>query len=75
MRKQLVKTDAEWNMFADYYKIYQEFYEPEDNDKYWEMLIAEANIFCKKYNTRYARDIMNAYIDSRERIYKNLKKP
>lgn len=75
MRKQLVKTDAEWNMFADYYKIYQEFYEPEDNDKYWEMLIAEASIFCKEYNTRYARDIMNAYIDSRERIYKNLKKP
>ena len=75
MRKQLVKADAEWNMFADYYKIYQEFYEPEDNDKYWEMLIAEASIFCKKYNTRYARDIMNAYIDSRERIYKNLKKP
>lgn len=35
MRKKLEKQDKEWQMFADYYKIYQDFYEPEDNEKYW----------------------------------------
>ena len=74
MRKQLTKQDAEWQMFADYYKIYQDFYTPEDSDEYWKSLVAEADKFYKKYNTQYAKSIILAYVESRSKIYKKKKK-
>ena len=70
MRKQLTKADAEFQMFTDYYKIYQDFYEPEDNDAYWESLIRAVDTFYKKYNTKFAKDLALAYLNSREELYK-----
>ena len=51
MRKKLNKTDEEFQMFADYYKLYQDFYVPEEGDTYWQSLISEADAFLKKYKT------------------------
>ena len=51
MRKQLTKADAEFQMFTDYYKIYQGFYEPEDDDNYWQGLIRAVDTFYKKYKS------------------------
>lgn len=70
MRKQLTKADAEFQMFSDYYKIYQDFYVPEDNDAYWESLIHSVDEFYKKYNTKFAMDLALAYLNSREELYK-----
>ena len=70
MRKQLTKTDAEFQMFSDYYKIYQDFYEPEDNDNYWDELAHAVNGFYNKYNTKLAKDLALAYLNSREELYK-----
>lgn len=70
MRKQLTKADAEFQMFSDYYKIYQDFYEPEDNDNYWQELIRAVDEFYKKYKTKLAKDLAIAYMNSREAIYK-----
>ena len=69
MRKKLEKQDKEWQMFADYYKIYQDFYEPEDNDKYWEALMAASCEFANKYNTEFAQNIIIEYMESRNRIF------
>ena len=70
MRKQLTKADAEFQMFTDYYKIYQDFYEPEDNDEYWDALIHAVDEFHKKYKTKFAKDLVLAYLNSREELYK-----
>ena len=70
MRKQLTKADAEFQMFADYYKMYQDFYDPEDNDNYWQELIRAVDEFYKKYKTKLAKDLAIAYINSREDVYK-----
>lgn len=70
MRKQLTKQDADFQMFADYYKIYQDFYIPEERDGYWQELIKVADEFFKKYPSEYAKDLMVAYMDSRERLYR-----
>lgn len=70
MRKQLTKADAEFQMFSDYYKIYQDFYVPEDNDAYWESLIRAVDEFHKKYKTKLAKDLALAYLNSREELYK-----
>jgi len=72
MRKKLEKQDKEWQMFSDYYKIYQDFYVPEDNDEYWNTLIDVSCKFANKYNTQFARNIIIEYIESRNRLL-NLK--
>ena len=70
MRKQLARADEEFQMFADYYKIYQDFYVPEDNDTYWEELMRTCDEFSKKYNTKFARELIFAYMISREDAFK-----
>ena len=75
MRKKLTKTDIDFQMFSDYYKIYQDFYIPEKGNDYWQSLISEADAFLAKYKTKYAEDLITAYLDSRQRMYKDLKMP
>ena len=70
MRKQLIKTDVEFKMFTDFYKIYQDFYRPEDNDEYWKGLIKAIEDFCEEYPTPFAEDIAVAYMNSREQAYR-----
>lgn len=70
MRKQLTKADADFQMFSDYYKIYQDFYVPEDNDSYWQGLARAVDEFYEKYKTKLAKDLAIAYLDSREEFYK-----
>lgn len=70
MRKKLTKADAEFQMFSDYYKIYQDFYVPEDNDSYWQGLVRAVDEFYEKYKTKLAKDLAIAYLDSREEFYK-----
>lgn len=73
MKKKLTKADTDFQMFSDYYKIYQDFYIPEKGDAYWQGLIAEADAFLEKYKTKYAEDLITAYLDSRQRMYRSLK--
>lgn len=70
MRKQLTKADAEFQMFSDFYKMYQDFYIPEDSDEYWEQLADAVEAFCKKYASKFAKELAFDYIDSREAIYR-----
>lgn len=70
MRKQLTKADADFQMFSDYYKIYQDFYVPEDNDGYWLALVRAVDEFYEKYKTKLAKDLALAYLNSREELYK-----
>lgn len=70
MRKKLTKADADFQMFSDYYKIYQDFYVPEDNDSYWQGLVRAVDEFYEKYKTKLAKDLAIAYLDSREEFYK-----
>ena len=70
MRKKLTKADADFQMFSDYYKIYQDFYVPEDNDSYWQELVRAVDEFYEKYKTKLAKDLAIAYLDSREEFYK-----
>ena len=70
MRKQMTKDDMDWQMFADYYKIYQDFYIPEASEKYWQELAEVSAKFANKYKTKYAFDLMALYLDSRELMFK-----
>lgn len=69
MRKQLTKTDTDFKMFSDFYKIYQDFYYTESNDEYWQRLVNAIETFCKEYTTPFATDLAIAYMNSREKAY------
>ena len=69
MRKQLTKTDVEFKMFTDFYKIFQDFYITESNEEYWQGLVKAIEDFCKEYPMSFAQDIAVAYMNSRERLY------
>lgn len=47
--KKFIKGSLEWQMFADYWGICQKFWEPEEEDEYWEALTASAGEFSEKY--------------------------
>ena len=75
MRRDLKKGDLEYDLFNDYWQICKQYNIPEDSDEYWQSLINTGDEFCKKYNSKYASDVMLAFITSREDIFKGLKKP
>ena len=60
--KKLTKADIEWQMFMEYWALFQEYYFPENTDSYWENLVQKANAFAKKYNTEYAKDMALALL-------------
>lgn len=70
MRKQLTKTDVEFKMFSDYYKIYQDFYYTESNEEYWQGLVKAIEDFCKEHPTPFAEALAVAYMNSREQAYR-----
>lgn len=39
MKKTIKKTDEEFSILQEFWKILQDFYEPEDNDEYWNKLL------------------------------------
>ena len=49
MRKRIEKTDFEWELFKDVYKLYEDFRIPERTNEYWESLVAAGNELAKKY--------------------------
>ena len=70
MKKRLDKTTIEFQMFADYWKIVQDFYEPEDDESYWSKLIKETNEFYNKYKTDFAKALIMAFDNEIERKWK-----
>ena len=74
MRKELKKGDMEYDLFNDFWKIIKEYNIPEDTDEYWTGLIDASNEFAKKYNCKFAHDIIIAFSESRDDMLKSLKK-
>ena len=74
MKKELKKGDTEYEIFNDYWKIVKEYNIPEDDDEYWKSLVSAGDEFCKKYDSQYARDLVLAFMASRENMWKSFKK-
>lgn len=63
--KRIKQGDVEWQMFKDYWILVQQFWEPENNDEYWEQLNKAADEFHFKYpNEILARKIAGAFVES-----------
>lgn len=75
--KRFEKGSEEWQMFREYWALCQQFWEPEDNDEYWEKVIEATGEFHKKYkdnNDLFAKKIALAFIDTIEEKSKQKQK-
>ena len=62
-----VKGTEDWQLLVDYWYLCQTYWEPEDNDRYWEDLVNAAERFYRKYNTSFARALAAALVGEAER--------
>lgn len=71
--KKLPRGTPEFEMFGEFYNLFQEFYETEDTDEWWTALIQEEEKFWKKYKNTIGRDLANALINYHERKAKEMR--
>lgn len=63
--KKFLKGSEEWLMFMDFWKLCQEYWEPEDSQEYWKEMSKAAMAFDEKYQAfPIANMIALGFIDS-----------
>ncbi|MDE7445824.1 MAG: hypothetical protein K2N15_09020 [Lachnospiraceae bacterium] len=60
------KGSEEWQMFMDYWSLCQKYWEPENNDAYWEEVVKDTDKFYKKHNSDFSRALALVLIDELE---------
>jgi len=61
-----LKDSKEFEMFRDYWNMVQYLWGVEDNDEYWQQTVDLTNQFYEKYNSEYAKGLINALLDELE---------
>ena len=67
MEKKFAKGSSEWMMFMDYWALCQKYWEPDDNDYYWESVVKETDVFYRKYNSEFAKSLALTLVNELER--------
>ena len=67
MDKKFEKGSSEWMMFMDYWALCQKYWEPDDNDDYWESVVKETDVFYRKYNSEFAKSLALTLVNELER--------
>lgn len=68
MKKLLGKDTRDFQMFQEYWDIYQDFFVVENTDVYWDKLIVTLNNFSKKYG-KFAYEISKEYLNAKSEEY------
>ena len=74
MRVPITKGSDTWNFMAEYYKFIQDYAEPEDNDEFWENMLAAGQALSEKYQTdkEFHDALIWAHMQKVERIAKQI---
>ena len=62
------KGSKEFAFFAEFWKMVQKYYIPEDTDSYWDELIAEAAQLKKKYDGRFYHYMIQGFMNYAEEV-------
>ena len=54
-------------MFMDYWALCQKYWDPDDNDDYWESVVKETDVFYRKYNSEFAKSLALTLVNELER--------
>ena len=68
--KHFAKNTKEFQMFQEFWSIFQKFGQIENTEEYWNDFINNARKFAEKYG-EYGKNIMIATIEEFEKISKN----
>lgn len=72
MEKRFEKNGREMLMFREFYELIQKYWYAEAGDDYWDPFIKEITEFQRKFtDIPLARHLVNAFIDTQERSYKD----
>lgn len=63
-----------FQMFGDVFTLLKKYYNPEQNDEFWEYLKADIDVVYNKYNTQLCKDILLAIANDIDRRYKERSK-
>ena len=63
----------EFQMFGELFNLRKEYYIPEDNDEYWEKVIAAFENLHERFPTEYCRDLVIATVNDLDRRYKEMR--
>lgn len=64
------KETIEFQIFSDVWNFFKSYYQVESNDSFWDRLIEESNQIAKKYDNKFANDLLIAVIKEMERKLK-----
>ena len=67
MERKFAKGSSEWMMFMHYWALCQKYWEPDDNDDYWESVVKETDVFYRKYNSEFAKSLALTLVNELER--------
>ena len=67
MEKKFAKGSSEWMMFMDYWALCQKYWDPDDNDDYWESVVKETDVFYRKYNSEFSKSLALTLVNELER--------
>lgn len=73
MKKKLIKGSDEWELFQDYWKFRQEYYEAENQEFFDSMMQAGCELIEKYKNTeieKYGYDLVMAHMEDVDRRWK-----
>ena len=74
--KKFLKGSEEWMMFMDFWKLCQDYWEPEESQEYWENASESIMSFGRKYESMiFARIIALAFMDYLENKAKQMNIP
>lgn len=69
--KKLEKGSDEWHFFQDFWKYRQQYYEPEDSDKWFDEVINESDKLLNKYKDtgfkEFAKQLITAHVEDLDR--------
>lgn len=65
--KKFAKDSKEFAFFADFWKLAQEYYIPDDSDEYWEALMTSTMKLEKKYPGRFYKSLIHGFLDYAEK--------
>ncbi|MCI1958611.1 MAG: hypothetical protein LKJ25_03185 [Clostridia bacterium] len=60
------KGSEEWEMFRDFWNLYQKYGLAENTDKYWEDVVKAVGVFTKKYKSVFANKLGEALFTALE---------
>lgn len=65
--KRFDKGSEEWLLFMEYWQLCQKYWEPEENDAWWDEALHQIDLFSKKYgSTVFARGLCMALVNKLE---------